>query len=119
MNAANIGENLDGVNLAPRRRQTLASMVTRRAIFHKFAFCRIKLNGVEIDMLDTQRLHRGSHSAPAVCVDLHPKSDAEPARLEHAAPLNRNIAAQYTWSSRRLTLTRPSSIRPYNTVEKQ
>src|SRR5687767_5281321 len=83
MNAAKIGEHQGGVNLAPRQRQTPASLATRRVIFRKPAFCRIKLNGVEIDVLGTQRLNRGSHSALAVCEDLHPKSDAEPTRLEH------------------------------------
>jgi hypothetical protein len=36
------------VNSALRQQHTLASMATGRALFHKFAFCRIALAGAEI-----------------------------------------------------------------------
>src|SRR5215468_5127288 len=54
MNAVSIGEHLNSLNAARGRLQTLASMVTRRALFHKFAFCRIIPAGAEIDMLNAQ-----------------------------------------------------------------
>src|SRR5215510_6159966 len=65
-------------------------MVTRRARFHKFDIYRVKLIGAEIGALNAQRLNRGGHGALTVYVNLHAESEAEPARLEHAATKGRS-----------------------------
>src|SRR4030095_14435744 len=73
-----IGEHPGGVNSAPRRR-TLALMVARRALLHKFAIYRVILIGAEIVTLNAQQHDRGANGALTVYVNLHAESDAEPA----------------------------------------